>query len=348
MRLTKRILLVILVLFIAFVLHILISTGFFRTIENQFEGTLVKKVSLPGAEDITLSYTDKFALISSTDRKAIPPKDEEHGGLYYMELESGNFELTPLTTAFAKSFAPHGISMIKKDSTYKVMAVNHTPQGHSIEVFTMDGENLIHEKSLTDPSMVSPNDVVLIDENRFYFTNDHGYTKGIGKFLEEYGGLALSNVVYFDGSNYREVASGIAYANGINFDPKRNLVYVASPRDFMVKVYSKNEDGSLRFIEDIACGTGVDNIELDSEGNLWIGAHPNLIRFSQYAKGKKTIAPSEIIKINYRGKNDYSVKKIYVEDGSTMSASTVAAPFGNFILTGNVMDDGFLILKKAN
>ena len=348
MRLTKRILLVVLVLLVAFVLHILISTGFFRTIENQFEGTLIKKVSLPGAEDITISNTGEFALISSTDRKAIPLKDEEHGGLYYMELESGNFEVTPLTTSFTKSFAPHGISMIKKDSTYKVMAVNHTTQGHSIEVFELDGENMTHEKSLTDPSMVSPNDLVLIDENHFYFTNDHGHTKGIGKFLEEYGGLSLSNVVYFDGSNYREVASGIAYANGINFDPKRNLVYVASPRDFMVKVYAKNEDGSLRFIEDIACGTGVDNIELDTEGNLWIGAHPNLIGFSQYAKGKKTIAPSEIIKINYRGKNDYSVEKIYVEDGSTMSASTVAAPFGSFILTGNVMDDEFLILKKAN
>jgi arylesterase/paraoxonase len=28
-----------------------------------------------------------------------------------------------------------------------------------------------------------------------------------------------------------------------------------------------------------------------------------------------------------------------------MSASTVAAPFGNLLLTGNVMDDSFLILK---
>ncbi len=348
MRLTKRISLVILVLLGAFILHILISTGFFRTIENQFEGKLIKKVSLPGAEDITISSTGKFALISSTDRRAFPPKDEEHGGLYYMELKSGNFDLTPLTASFPKAFAPHGISMIKKDSTYKVMAVNHTTQGHSIEVFKLDGKNLTYSKSLTDPSMVSPNDLVMIDKNRFYFTNDHGYTKGIGKFIEEYGGLSVSNVVYFDGRNYREVAGGIAYANGINFDSKRNLIYVASPRAFMVKVYSKQEDGSLTFIENIACGTGVDNIELDTEGNLWIGAHPNLIRFSQYAKGKKSTSPSEIIKVNYKGKNDYSVEKIYVEDGNMMSASTVAAPFGNFILTGNVMDKEFLILEKAN
>lgn len=263
-----------------------------------------------------------------------------------MELKSGNFNIKPLTSSFKKPFAPHGISMFKKDSTYKIMAINHTLSGHSIEVFSLQNKTLTFEKSLTDDSMVSPNDIVLIDENRFYFTNDHYYTEGIGRLMEDYAGYSASNVIYFDGENYTKVASRIAYANGINFDAKRNLLFVASPRKFLVKVYSRNTDGSLNFIEDIPCKTGVDNIEFDAERNLWIGAHPNLLRFTAYAKGGKDASPSEIIKINYRGKNDYSVEKIYVNDGKEMSASTVAAPFGNLILTGNVMDDKFLILKR--
>lgn len=194
--------------------------------------------------------------------------------------------------------------------------------------------------------MIQPNDLVMLDENRFYFTNDHGYTEGLARLAEEYMGLAVSNVVYFDGQNYREVAKGIAYANGINFDPERNLLFVASPRKFLVKVYTIREDGSLSFIENIPCGTGVDNIEFDEQGNIWIGAHPNLLRFNAYRKGKKEIAPSEIIKIAYRGKGDYSVKQIYVEEGQNMSGSTVAAIFGDLIFTGNVMDDEFLILKR--
>ena len=346
MSLIKKFVLIVFVLLIVFIANILISTGFFRTVENQFDGELVKKIAIPGAEDITISTTDSFALISSTKRGIFPPTKEEVGGLYLMELKSGNFNIKPLTSSFKTPFAPHGISIFKKDSTYKVMAINHTPSGHSIEVFTLNGETLTFEKSLTDDSMISPNDIVLIDENRFYFTNDHGYTKGIGRFMEEYAGLAVSNVVYFDGKNYNEVADGIAYANGINFDAKRNLLFVASPRKFLVKVYSRNTDGSLEFIENIPCGTGVDNIEFDTEGNLWIGAHPNLLRFTAYAKGGKDISPSEIVKIQYKGKNDYTVEKIYVNDGTEMSASTVAAPFGNLILTGNVMDDKFLILKR--
>lgn len=334
------------ILLLLFIGHTTISTGVFRKIEPHFDGNILKKIPLKGAEDITISQIDSFALISSTNRIVYPPEAEEEGGLYLIDLKSKGYEPISLTDSFNKPFAPHGISFFKKDSTYRVMAVNHTPQGHSIEVFELEDQNLKHIKTLKHASMISPNDLVMLDENRFYFTNDHGYVKGIGKLLEEYGGLAVSNVVYFDGVDYKEVAKNIAYANGINFDRKRNLVFVASPRKFLLKVYHKNADHSLTFIEDIPCGTGVDNIELDKEGNLWIGAHPSLLRFQAYSEGKKETAPSEIIKITYKGTSDYIVEKIYVEDGTEMSGSTVAAVFDNLIFAGNVMDDDFLILER--
>ena len=342
----KKIGIVVILFLFIFIANILITTGFFRSIENQFDGIIVKKIELSGAEDITVSNTDLFALISSTNRTVYPPTEEQQGGLYLMDLKNENFTIKHLTADFSKSFAPHGISMIKKDSTYKIFTVNHTSEGHSVEVFKLVKNQLSYIKTLTDKTMISPNDIVLIDEHKFYFTNDHKYTKGIGQLVEDYAGLSLSNVVYFDGENYHEVANGIAYANGINFDAKRNLLYVASPRKFLVKVYTRNNDGTLNFIEDIPCGTGVDNIELDKNGKLWIGGHPNLLRFASYAKGKKETSPSEIITIDYRGLNDYIIEQIYLDDGSTMSSSSVAAPFEELILAGNVKDDAFLILKK--
>ncbi|MFT5216805.1 MAG: arylesterase/paraoxonase [Glaciecola sp.] len=345
MKIIKRVLLVLIVFLILFVANIFISTGYFRTIENKFNGDIVKQVELPGAEDITVSLTDSFAIISSTKRDVYPPTEVEVGGLYFMNLKSDSFNPIHLTSSFTKPYAPHGISMIKTDSTYKVMAVNHILGKHSIEVFNLKNSMLTFEKTLTDDSMIKPNDIVMVDSERFYFTNDHRYTQGLGMLAEDYLGFALSNVIYFDGENFREVASGISYANGVNYDKKRKLLFVASPRKFLIKVYKTNEDGSLDFIENIDCGTGVDNIEFDTDGHLWIGSHPNLLKFASYAKGKEKHSPSEIIKINYKGKNDYSVETIYLEDGKTMSASTVAAPFGNLLLTGNVMDDSFLILK---
>ncbi len=343
----KKIGIVVIVLLLIFIVNILITTGFFRSIENQFDGIIVKKIELSGAEDITVSNTDLFALISATNRTVYPPADEQQGGLYLMDLNSQDYNPILLTSEFPSAFAPHGISMIKTDANYKVMAVNHTSKNHSIEVFKLVKNKLSYIKTLTDKTMISPNDIVLIDEHKFYFTNDHKYTKGIGRFVEDYAGLSFSNVVYFDGENYHEVANDIAYANGINFDAKRNFIYVASPRKFLVKVYTRNNDGTLIFIEDIPCGSGADNIELDTNGKLWIGGHPNLLRFAAYAKGKKETSPSEIITIDYRGLNDYTIEQIYLDDGSTMSSSSVAAPFEELILAGNVKDNAFLILKKG-
>ena len=41
-----------------------------------------------------------------------------------------------------------------------------------------------------------------------------------------------------------------------------------------------------------------------------------------------------------------TIEKMYIDDGHAMSASTVAAPYKNLIITGNVMDSHFLVLKR--
>lgn len=347
MKLKKKFFFAILILLLFFISHIFISTGFFRTIENKFDGEIYKKINIAGAEDITISRKDSFAIISATARNKFPNTKQEIGGLYYIDLKNEDFKPILLTENFKKPFAPHGISIFQKDSITTIAAINHTLQGEFIEIFSLINQQLIYQKTIENEKIVSPNDIVLLNENQFYFTNDHKYKAGIKRLAEDYLGLSISNVMYFNGENFIKVADRIAYANGINFDKKRNLLFVASPRKFLVKVYQKNTDNSLTFIENIDCNTGVDNIEFDEENNIWIGAHPNLLHFSAYAKGDEKTSPSEIIKIKYLKKGDFKVEQIYMDDGNNMSASTVAAPFGDFILTGNVMDNHFLILKRT-
>ncbi len=343
----KRILIFLLIAILVYAAYVVVSTGFFRTIENTFDGKIAKKITAAGAgaEDIMSIPEYGMAIVSSSPRKKELESQQKIGGLYLVDLNSVAYAVRKLTADFKKPFAPHGISMYKKDSTYTVMAVNHTLEGHSFEVFNLQDTVLTYERTITNPAINSPNDVVMLDENRFYFTNDHKYEAGFGRFLEDYAGWSISNVVYFDGETYTEVADGIGYANGINYDKKRNLLFVASPRNFEVKVYTTNQDGSLNFVEDIDCGTGVDNIEFDEEGNLWIGAHPNLLAFAAYERGNSEKSPSEIIKIEYRGTGDYTIEQVYMNDGSEMSATTVAVPFNDVIVTGTVMDAHFLVLK---
>ena len=337
----------VLVLLLIFVFYTMSSTGFFRTIENQFDGRVLKQIKIPGAEDITISHEDQFALISSTARQDLRSGKADQGGLYYIDLKTSDFKAQLISASFQEPFYPHGISMLRIDSAnFKVYAINHVEHQHSIEVFQLNGDQLTHEKTIKAPSLISPNDIVLIDQNTFYFTNDHNSTSGLGKIAEDYLGLARTNVIYYDGQQFKEVATGIAYANGINYDRERKLLFVASPRGFLIKVFEVGNAGQLTFVEDIDCGTGVDNIEFDPQGNLWIGCHPSLLDFSGYAAGRKEIAPSEVIKIDYRGKGDYEVKTIFVDDGNLISGTSVATPYQNYILVGNVMDDHFLVLEN--
>ena len=339
--------LVLLVLVAAYGFYIVYSSGFFRNIEPYFDGEVLAKISIPGAEDMQADRDAGFIIISSDDRAGRRDGRKVQGHLYKMKLDSINAEPIRLTANFKKQFYPHGISMIRtSDSTHRIFAINHVGADHSIEVFNLQGDSLTHNKTLTDPAMISPNDLVALGPNEFYFTNDHKHTEGTKRMAEDYLGLRLSNVVYFDGTDYQEVDSGIAYANGINYDAQRSLLFVASPRDFLVKVYQRNADGSLDFIENIDCGTGVDNIEFDVDGKLWIGSHPSLLTFSSYAAGKREISPSEIVVIDYRGESDYEVSSVFMEDGTNMSAATVAVTYNDLIFFGNVMDEEFLILRR--
>lgn len=333
---------------IIFALYTFYSTGLFRTIEPHFDGNILHKIEIPGAEDMQISYEDNFIIISSDDRAGRRDGKAKQGHLYFMDLTTNDFKPKKLTSNLKKTFYPHGISMIKTDSqTYKIYAINHpTEQDHLIEVFNLFGDSLVHIETLENPALISPNDIVAIDENRFYFTNDHAYTKGFGKLTEEYLGRSVSTVYYYDGKNYKQVAEDIAYANGINYDAKRKLLFVASPRGFLVNAYQVEENGDLTFLESIDCGTGVDNIEFAPDGKIWIGCHPSLLTFAEYAKGNLDKSPSEIITIDYKNKGNYTIKSIYEEDGREMSAATVACPYNNLIFLGNVMDKHFLVLEK--
>lgn len=329
-----------------YIYYILSGTGFFREIEYKPYGEVFQEIPIVGAEDFAISYEDSFMIISATDRMAIKRGEPAFGGLYYLDLTASIFQPQLLTANIDKSFNPHGISIWKLDSSnYKVFAINHAGGKHSIEVFLLSDETLFHQETLEDEWLKDPNDLVLVSENQFYLTNDHGYKSRIGVFLESYLGLEVSSVVYFDGESFSLAADGISYANGIAYNSKSAKLYVASSRWFLIREYNVAEDGSITFLKDIPAGSGVDNLEFDNHGVLYSGCHPNLIAFTRYAQLKAENAPSEVVRIKLHGENP-EVECIFTDDGNLINASSVAAPFGNYLFVGTVMDDKLLVLKR--
>ncbi|TFV96091.1 hypothetical protein E4S40_07650 [Algoriphagus kandeliae] len=332
---------------IAFIFHTFSSTGYFRDIEPKHDfGEIFQTINLPGVEDMALAKKDSFLILSVDDRAKRRAGEDGLHGLFLLDLRQTPFETKEISVPENLTLYPHGISLIEiGPSQYQLAVINHVDGKHSIEFFRIQDGNVQFDRTLQDPLLISPNDLVLVGKDKFYYSNDHGNTSKLGVFAENYLGVAAANVGYFDGENFRIVAEDLAYPNGLVPDQSGEKLFVASSRGFLIRVYDIQENGDLVKVEDISIGSGIDNLEIDESGAIWTGAHPDLMTFSAYASGKKEFAPSEILKISY-SKGQSQVESVWLDDGKTLSATSVAIPFGDYLFLGNVMDSKFLILKK--
>jgi arylesterase/paraoxonase len=321
--------------------------GEFKTLTPHFSGQTRKIGGVVGAEDITIHPQTGVAFISSSDRRALGRGEPAQGAIYAYDLKSENPEPKNLTSAFDQELHPHGISLyLGENGEASLFAVNHRADGEHIEIFDYRDSTLVHRESIRGELMTSPNDVVAVGPRSFYATNDHGNVSALGRTAEEYLQLARSYVLYYDGQNFKKVEGGLSYANGINVSRDGKTIYVAACVGLKINIYDRDmASGALQLAKEIPLGTGVDNIELDAEGNLWVAAHPQLLTFTRHAKDAAKFSPSEILKLSFLANGDYKIDQIYLNDGGEISGSSVGAVLANKLLIGSVFENHFLLCE---
>jgi arylesterase / paraoxonase len=333
------------------VISILIPAGMFKSINPHFDGS-VQKMTLPiaGPEDITIDQLTGTAFISADDRRVnMNQPGSIRGGLFVMNLNDSILSLREISPAHIDDFHPHGISLWREpDGRMFLFVINHrqaTP-AHVVERFEWKNDSLIHLESFTNPElMTSPNDLVAVGERSFYVTNDHYYAKrGLGRTLEDYLQRSIAFVNYFDGTSFKQVAEGIAYPNGISLSSDHTKIIVAATTGRKVLVYDRNlSTGDLILNYTIAVDTGVDNIEVDEQGALWIGCHPQLLKFAGHAADERKFSPSQVLKLTPNTSGQYTAEEIFLNDGTSYSGSSVAAVYKNTMLIGSVFEKSILI-----
>ncbi len=332
------------------VFEILVPAGMFKTITPHFDGNIQKlEIPIAGPEDITIDTQHGLAFISVDDRRVnIKNPATLEGAILLMNLTDSISTLKNITPRGFQDFHPHGISLwTEPDGRQFLFVVNHRQKSWEqvIERFAWRNDSLIHLESILDANlMTSPNDVTAVGERSFYVTNDHRYSQsGINRTLEDYLQRAISYVNYYDGESFRKAATGIAYANGINHSADLRQLYVAACTGRKVLIYDRNPNGELTLEQEIDVKTGVDNIELDETGALWIGSHPQLLKFVAHAADPAKFSPSQVIKLSKDKDGKYQMEEMFLNDGSPYSGSTVAAVYKKKILIGSVFEKSFLI-----
>jgi arylesterase/paraoxonase len=339
-----RWLLLVVLLVAAWLARTLWLAGVFRTLEPHFAGHCTEVAGIPGPEDLTIHPRTGVAYVSACDRFAVERGESPRGALYAYPLDSPSPSPVNLTSAELTDACPHGISLhVAPDGNDRLFVIVHRGERHSIEVYDLEGERLVHRESLADPLLVSPNDLAAVGREELYVTNDHGWPPGFARTLEEWLRLPLATVVRWDGARFSKVASGIRVANGIQAGADGRTLFVAGSLDRAVYVYERDDaSGALAHREKVPVGTVPDNLELDAEGALWIGAHPKALELVRYRNGRAPRAPSQVVRAGREADGRWTVEEVFLDTGETLSASSVAAVHGDRLLIGGIYEPRLL------
>ncbi|MEO0881097.1 MAG: SMP-30/gluconolactonase/LRE family protein [Pseudomonadota bacterium] len=290
----------------------------------------------PGPEDIEIDHATGIAFISSAQRRN--PERRERGGLYSLDLNTPDARPISLLGDTPVDFSPHGLSLWNgTDGTRRLFVINHPAGAETVEIFDIltDG-TLNHLETVSFDAMYSPNDVVAVGARRFYASNDRRYREGLGQMLELYLGLPLADIVYFDGEVGREVADSFSYANGINVSADGSKLYVAEVIGRQINIFDRDlQTGEVSNRRHFKVGTAPDNIDIGTDGNLYIGSHPNLLAFVKHAENADENSPSQVVRMN---PETGETETVFMAVNGEINGSATGPYWNGHMLVGGVFD----------
>lgn len=299
-----------------------------------------------GPEDFvldTFTIPTKARLLVSCSERRTPYKNHE---IYGYNLKDKLVKILPrLNEPKDLYFRPHGID-IQYDSSQKssflyVISHNDALKQHSVIIYKIQEHNLVFQKELQSPLLVSPNDLgVGTKIGTFYVVND---SKKRTNLWEKLWAKRTSNILYFDGNLFKEVASKIAYGNSAFVH--QNQLYVSATQRKELLNYTILNTGELTTPKNILKVNGLDNLMYDAHSNtLLVTAHTKPIAFLKHLKNKTKKSPSKIYGI------DLTTQKAHLlleEDGSSMSAISTALIYKDQLYLGQVFEN-FLVQIPLN
>ncbi len=326
------------------------DSGLLRDVAQKDYGSSCEQLSGPvGAEDITIDFANRIAYIGADDRRAYlldgNMEQAKNGGLWILDLSDKNSQPIPLKYEIDGPFHPHGIALYQQGGINELYVLNHlSPTEHEVDVFSIKaGGHLELRVRHKAPLMISPNDLVVLAQDQFFFSNDHANPRHtLMEKVEDFAGLPLASVVFFDGKQSHTVVKGLRYPNGLALSADGQELIIAETTGRGIKRYRRGAD-ITEWVEadSINLDSGVDNLEWDQQGHLLTGAHPKLFAFMKHMRDGNARSPSEVIRIKVSA-DAMSAETLMLDMGEQISGSSVAAMLDDTLLVGSVFEPHIL------
>lgn len=345
-----------------FFFRLMYDAGSFKEIVTHFDGTCERYAGFDGGtEDLVIDHATGWVFVSSYDRRAeLFGQGQRRGRIEAFQLGNLDAGIVDLTPDGPADFRPHGISLYSGPEGMRLFVINHPGDGtQPIEIFDVaynDGApELTFAEAITDPLIVSPNDLVAVGPRSFYVGNDFSTADrgSLSYQLELFGRLNRTTLVYFDGTRASVAAHGLTYANGVNVSPDGATLYLAETTDGTLRIYDRDvASGALTQRAGPAgllrLGTGVDNIDIDPEGRAWITAHPKLFDLRPHIENPANLSPAQVIMIDPGDDGFGDIVDVYMGSGALASGSSVAAYYNGQMVIGVIFDAHVVICDVTN
>lgn len=249
-----------------------------------------------GAEDMAVTI-ENVALITSGLMWPVFQEQSKVGKIYSLDLEVPNqkeFQEVPLlNTPDDFKFTPHGLDIFETDDGRTlVYVVNHgsvdnlgEQEGVVKFEYDHDKNTLSYINNFKADELLSVNDLTVISEDEFYFTNDSGFSHKshsmvrllemfVFPLVKGFGTVGYCN----DGtckilSNHWHIANGIQHRR----DGDDIKLYISEFQKG-IHIYTVEQNNNLLFVKDLEAAdlgviNGVDNLTKMPNGKWLTNAH---------------------------------------------------------------------------
>jgi len=228
------------------------------------------------------------------------------------------------------------------------MAVINHPKNRGIEPEVIDlytessNGSFDFVRSVSDPLFQSPNDVLLVESEKFYVGNDKGGISTVDKIQEQMG-RPMSTVVFYDGESASIAVKNLSSVSGINLSLDQQTVFASETNAKRMAILKRNlADGSLKKIKTVKLTGSPDNINVSEDGSLVVANIPKVWALIQHfialQNNEYKPSPSQVVRIDFDNKGDPLSEELFMSDGYDISTTSVGVIWANKLFMGSIDD----------
>ncbi|MFT4543566.1 MAG: hypothetical protein ACI9CU_001229 [Polaribacter sp.] len=300
----------------------------------------------PGPEDIALDTIGGMErlIVSCSERRTT---DYSKNDFYQYNISNLELAILPVEgLPESIQLRPHGIDIALVNGVKTLYCVNHEknadlfpPAGRqSILVFELFNDRVVFKQQLTNPLIVSPNDVCTDYKGGIFVSIDSGK---INSKWEKLMALKHSYVLHFDGVKWVQVGDKLRYANGVGV--KNGRIYITGAQEKNIFSYKIDADGAYSDKQEYPTMKGNDNITFVDD-KLITTAHLDFLKFLKHVKYADELSPCIVYSMDLR---THQIDTLYLDNGTVMSAASTGLEYNGNLYASQIFND-FIVKIPLN